>query len=116
LLLLVGALSVWLAVSAAFSLDEAMAGLYLQYRIEGDYQPNDATRIAQIAISVSHVLLYLAALIGTLRLIRGGRRSFWLPLGIGVLAAIIFFGILMFVVIGDPNVYDYMARQSGFAG
>ena len=116
LLLVVGALGVWLALSAAFSLTEAMANVYLQYGIEGDYQPTDATRIAQIAIAASHVLLYLTAVIGTVRLIRQGRRSFWLPLGIGVLAAIIFFGILMLVMINDPNVYDYIARQSEVAG
>ena len=116
LLLVVGALGVWLAVSAAFSLTEAMANVYLQYGIEGEYQPTDATRIAQIGIAASHVLLYLAALIGTVRLIRQRRRSFWLPLAIGVLAAIIFFVMLTFVMISDPNVYDYIARQSGVAG
>ena len=115
LLLVVGALGVWLAVSAAFGLNEAMANVYLQYGIEGDFQPTGATRIAQIAIAASHVLLYLAALIGTVRLIRQGRRSFWLPLGIGALAAIIFFGILMVVMINDPNVFDYIARQTGAA-
>ena len=116
LLLVLGALGVGLAVNSAFSLNEAMANVYLQYGIEANYQPSDGTRIAQIAIVVSHVLLYLAALIGTVRLIRRGRRSFWLPLSIGVLAAIIFFGILMFVMISDPNVYDFVARQAGVAG
>ncbi len=116
LLLVLGTGGLWLAVTAAFSLDQAMANVYLQYGIEADYQPHDGTRVAQIAIVASHLLLYIAAVVGTVRLIRRGRRSFWLPLSIGVLAAIVFLGILMAVMISDPNIYDFMAQQARIAG
>ena len=116
LLLVLGALGLWSALNTAFSLNEFMSTAYAQYGIDAEFQPNDGTRIAQIAIAASHLLLYLAALIGTIRLIRRGRRAFWLPLSIGILAAIIFFVILMAVMLSDPNIYEFIARQAGVAG
>jgi hypothetical protein len=52
---------------------------------------------------VSHVLLYLIVLGGTIPLLLRRRVAFWLPLGAGVLAAIIFWSTLVVILMSDPT-------------
>lgn len=116
LLLVLGALGLGMALSAAFVFDDAMVSVYLQYGIHEPFVPNDATRAAQYALGASHIVLYLIALFGTGRLLRSGRRAFWFPLAIGVLAAAVYFGIWTAVSFGDPYLLEAVQHQLTSAG
>lgn len=116
LLLVLGAVGTGLTVNAAFGFNEAMASVYLQYGIPETFVPNDGTRVAQYALGASHIALYLIAVFGTGRLLRRGRRAFWFPLSIGVLAAVICVGILMAVSISDPYLLEAFQRQGRLGG
>ena len=50
---------------------------------------------AGLALAASHVLLYLAAAGLSAWLLRRGRPASWAPLGAGMLAAVIFWSVLM---------------------
>lgn len=48
---------------------------------------------AGLAIAISHVVLYAVAVGWTLQRLRQNRSAFWVPLGAGIVAAIIYHGI-----------------------
>jgi hypothetical protein len=58
---------------------------------------------APAILIVSHILLYLVALGGSIPLLISKRVAFWLPLSIGVLAAIIFWATVVGVLLSDPS-------------
>lgn len=58
---------------------------------------------APAVIVASHIILYLAALGGSIPLLIAKRVAFWVPLAAGVIAAIIFWGTVMAVFASDPN-------------
>lgn len=61
-------------------------------------------------IAVSHVVLYLvAAGVGILLLVTR-RIAFWVPLTAGVLAAIVFWGTLMGILLSDPQLISNYYR------
>jgi hypothetical protein len=64
---------------------------------------NGEVGAAPAVISVSHVLLYLVALGGSIPLLIGKRVAFWLPLVAGVIAAVIFWATLIGVFLSDPT-------------
>jgi len=64
---------------------------------------NGTVGAAPAVITVSHVVLYLAVLGGSIPLLLSKRVAFWLPLAAGVLAAIIFWTALGGVFLSDPN-------------
>lgn len=55
------------------------------------------TGAAGWSIIVSHVILYAVAVIGARSRLQAGRPAFWVPLAAGVVAAIIYNGVLMAV-------------------
>jgi hypothetical protein len=57
---------------------------------------------APAVLIVSHIVLYLLALGGSIPLLLTKRVAFWVPLAAGVLAAIIFWATLMGVLLSDP--------------
>jgi len=57
---------------------------------------------APAILIVSHVLLYLIVLGVTIPMLIRRRVAFWVPLGAGVLAAIIFWTTLVSVLLSDP--------------
>jgi hypothetical protein len=57
---------------------------------------------APAIVSVSHVLLYLLAVGGSLPLLIKKRVAFWVPLAAGVIAAVIFWGAFTAVILSDP--------------
>ncbi|HWM33629.1 MAG TPA: DUF6264 family protein [Pseudolysinimonas sp.] len=52
---------------------------------------------------VSHLVLYLVAVAGTIPLLLTKRIAFWVPLVAGVIAAIVFWGTLFSVILTDPT-------------
>ncbi len=68
------------------------------------YPGFDATPGAIPAVLViSHVLLYLIALGGGILLLVTKRVAFWVPLGAGVIAAIIFWSCMFILISSDPG-------------
>jgi hypothetical protein len=58
-------------------------------------------------IAVSHIVLYLVALgVGILLLVKN-KIAFWVPLSAGVIAAFVFWGVLVSILLSDP---DFMAN------
>jgi uncharacterized BrkB/YihY/UPF0761 family membrane protein len=58
---------------------------------------------APAVIVASHVILYLAVLGGSIPLLLSKRVTFWLPLAVGIVAAIIFWSALGGVFLSDPD-------------
>ena len=110
-LLVFGLFGVLLAIFNAATLDYQMQDLYEQYGVSGQYEPGAGGAIAQAVIVVSHVLLYVVAILVTLLLIRKNRVSFWVPLSIGALAFIVFIVTLMVLVLSDPALFDAAMQQ-----
>ena len=54
-------------------------------------------------IAVSHIALYLVAVVLSIVLLVKRFIAFWVPLAAGVIAAIIFWATLMGVLLSDPN-------------
>jgi hypothetical protein len=54
-------------------------------------------------IVVSHVALYLVALGVSILLLIKNKIAFWVPLSAGVIAAIVFWGVLVSIVLSDPD-------------
>ena len=52
---------------------------------------------------ISHIVLYLLAVGGSIPLLITKRIAFWVPLAAGVVAAIIFWSCLFVVVSSDPG-------------
>jgi len=110
-LLVFGLFGVLLAVFNAATLDYQLEDLYEQYGVGGQYEPGAGSAIAQAVIVVSHVLLYVVAILVTLLLIRKNRVSFWVPLSFGALAFIVFIVTLMVLVLSDPVLFDAAMQQ-----
>lgn len=58
---------------------------------------------APAVLIISHVVLYLLALGGSIALLAAKRVAFWVPLVAGVIAAIVFWGALIAVMMTDPG-------------
>jgi hypothetical protein len=61
----------------------------------------DTGAVASVLI-ISHVVLYLLAVGGSLPLLITKRVAFWVPLAAGVIAAIFFWGCLTAAIASDP--------------
>lgn len=58
-------------------------------------------------IAVSHIALYLVALGVSILLLVKNKIAFWVPLSAGVIAAFVFWGVLVSILLSDP---DFMAN------
>lgn len=63
---------------------------------------------AALIIGVSHPVLYLVALGVSILLIVKKKIAFWVPLTAGVIAAIVFWGTLMAVLLSDPAILNFV--------
>ena len=66
-------------------------------------------------IAISHVVLYLLAVGLSILLLVKKKIAFYVPLAAGVIAAVIFWGTLMAVIMSDPSLMnEYTTGGSGF--
>ena len=112
ILLVIGFFGVLFAILNALTIDMQMVELYKQYGASGSYEPGASAAIVQAVIIISHIVLYAVAAIFTIVLIRKRRVAFWLPLSIGALAGIVFFGAFMALILADPNLLEVITQQS----
>jgi hypothetical protein len=88
------------AYGVIFTDPERLGDLLAQQGYPGfDAQPGAAPAV----LVISHVVLYLLALGGSIPLLIMKRIAFWVPLAAGVVAAIIFWSCLFIVVSSDPG-------------
>jgi hypothetical protein len=58
---------------------------------------------AAAVLIVSHIVLYLVAVGVSIPMLIAKRITFWVPLAVGVLAAVVFWGTLMAALMSDPG-------------
>lgn len=61
-------------------------------------------------IAVSHIALYLVALGVSILLLVKNKIAFWVPLTAGVIAAIVFWGTLVSILMSDPDLIGSLYR------
>lgn len=85
-------------------LSDGLANEYAKYGLDYTNKPNLGAQGALIAIS--HVVLFLIALGVSIPLMVKRRIAFWVPLTTGVIAALIFWGVIIGIIAGDPQLMD----------
>ncbi len=110
-LLGIGFFSVLIAILNAFTINYQMDAIYEQYGVDGSYEPGAGAAIAMAVIILSHIVLYVLAVVFTIVLIRKRRISFWLPLSAGALASVIFIGTFVALIFADPTLLDVLMKQ-----
>ena len=63
-----------------------------------------------LIIAVSHIALYLVALGVSIPMLITKKIAFWVPLAAGVIAAFIFWGVLVSILLSDPGFMDNVYR------
>jgi hypothetical protein len=109
-LLVIGFFSVLVAILNAFTISLQMEAIYEDYGIDGQYEAGAGGAIATAVIIISHLVLYVLAVVFTIVLIRKRRISFWLPLSAGVLASIIFIGTFVALILADPALVEVLSN------
>jgi hypothetical protein len=105
ILLAVGFIGLCLGLlyAAAFTDPDILKSALAQQGLDGDLKPGAAPAV----IAVSHIVLYLLALgLSIPLLVRGKVVVFWIPLVIGVVAAVIFWVSIGIVVTSDPTLLN----------
>lgn len=105
IMLVIGAVAMGYSVLEAFALNE----IYQVYGISGD-EPSYAW--AQLTIFITQPLIYVICLAVTIPLMVKRRLSFWVPLSCGVLAALVFWIVVLAALLGDPNIVHHFQRVS----
>jgi hypothetical protein len=92
--------TIGIAYGVIFTDPAALREILAQQGYPGfDAQPGAAPAV----LVISHVVLYLLALGGSIPLLITKRIAFWVPLAAGVVAAIIFWSCMFIVVSSDPG-------------
>jgi hypothetical protein len=98
--MLIGLFYAW-AFSDPELLNDAMGGM-------GGF--NGTIGAGPTIIAVSHVVLYLIALgVGILLMVKN-KIAFWVPLSAGVIAAFVFWGVMVSILLSDPSLMDNVYR------
>ncbi len=104
-LLAFGLYMVITTVSGLAAIETQFQGLYTSYGL-GTYVAPPTLASAKAVGIASQVLIYVAVLALTIRRIRRGQRSFWIPLVGGVLATAVVIIVIAAVVAADSTLID----------
>ena len=107
LLLLIGVLGVWLAVSVLQAMPQSIQLLHTQEGIE-PYTPGPEIPGLILTGSIVQIVIWVIAAVGSIALMRARRPSFWLPLAAGVIAAIALFVFTAIALSGDPALIEQL--------
>lgn len=107
LLLVIGVLGVWLAVAVLQAMPQSIQLLHTQEGIE-PYTPGPEIPALILTGSIVQIVIWVAAAIGSVALMRARRPSFWLPLAAGVIAAIALFVFTAIALSGDPALIEQL--------
>jgi hypothetical protein len=112
ILLVLAVFGTLIALGYAALLPQVMTQLYTQYNA-GTFRDDGSLAGASTIIAVSHIVLFLVAVGISIPLLLRKRITFWVPLAIGVLAAIIFWATLVTAVLSDSTVYNAILNSAG---
>jgi hypothetical protein len=104
-LLALGAIGTLVALFTASSLGDVLRAEYLRYGLVYGGAPASLQGLGAV-IAISHGVLYLAALGIAIPLLLKRRIAFWVPLVAGVLAAIVYWGSIIALITGDPQLMN----------
>jgi hypothetical protein len=110
-LLALGLIGMFVGLSSSIGLKAGLTDEAAKYGVTYDAPSNIAALGALIAIT--HVVLYLAALGVSIPLLITRRVAFWVPLVAGVVAAIIFWSVLIFLIASDQALMDAITASNG---
>ncbi|MEO7722553.1 MAG: DUF6264 family protein [Pseudolysinimonas sp.] len=102
-LLAMGAIGAFVGASSGLGLDRGVQQQYTEHGL-GTYTGHNGAAIAILAIS--HLVLYVIAVGLSILSLTKKRTTFWIPLVIGVIAAIIFWSVLFGVIFGDSTLLN----------
>jgi hypothetical protein len=108
ILLAFGLIGALVGISVPLSLSSALAATFARYNTHYTEPANLGTLGAIIAIS--HAILIVVALGVAIPLMVKRRIAFWVPLVTGILAAIVFWGILGSLLVGNQSFMDAVNR------
>jgi hypothetical protein len=100
ILLTIGLISVLISVGVLSVLPQALAQDYDRYGVTFHKGSNYGALTTFILIS--HIALYVVALGVSILLMVKRRVAFWVPLAAGVIAAVIFWGVIVGMLVSDP--------------
>lgn len=107
-LLALGLLGTLIAVTSAPVLPQVLEQQYALYGLDG-YEPPPSLPFVQWTLALSHVVLFLAALVIAVPRLRRRQVAFWAPLTAGVLAALVFWGALTALLASDQRLMEAVA-------
>ena len=107
LLLVIGVLGVWLAVSVLQAMPQSIQLLHTQEGIE-PYTPGPEIPGLILTGSIVQIVIWVIAAVGSIALMRARRPSFWLPLAAGLIAAIALFVFTAIALSGDPALIEQL--------
>jgi hypothetical protein len=100
ILLTIGLLVTVMTVGVTSVLPQSLASAYEQYGVTYHQSSNFGALAA--FIDISHVVLFAAALGVSILLMVKSRVAFWVPLTAGVIATVIFWGVVIGMMVSDP--------------
>ena len=107
-LLAVGAIGAFIGATSGLGLNQAIQQQYDAHGL-GTYSGNNGTAVAVLAIS--HLVLYVVAVGLSILSLAKKRTTFWIPLVIGVVAAIVFWSVLIGVIVGDSTLMNALTTN-----
>lgn len=110
-LLGVGLVSVLTTLPSMFELPDVMTQAYAQFGI-GSYTNEAFANAMGWVILISHIILWVMALMLSLRRLAAGKIAWWVPFVIGVIANIIYIVVIVIVMVNDPAFNDYVTHMS----
>jgi hypothetical protein len=109
-LLVLGFIGMLLGIVTALVLETSMQDQYTLYGL-GTYDPPSSLVAMQAIVIVAHLLLFVISTPITILLIVKRQISFWVPLTAGVIATLVFWGVLFGLMLSDPILMDGIQRQ-----
>jgi hypothetical protein len=111
LLLAIGLITVLMTIPALSNLPAAIAPTFVQLGV-GTFTADDFARSMGWGALIAEIVLWVLALVLSLRALRRGKRAWWIPLVFGVLANIVVFAAIAIAMTADPAFTDYVNRMS----
>jgi Family of unknown function (DUF6264) len=110
ILLIVGLISVLIAIGTLSVLPQALSEEYDRYGVTFHQGSNYGA--LSLFILISHIALWVVALGISILLMVKRRVAFWVPLTAGVIAAVIFWGVIVGMLVSDPALMTAIQSSS----
>jgi hypothetical protein len=109
-LLVIGFLNVIATVPGMFDLAGTINSTFQQMGL-GSFTPTPGATVTGIGLAIFYVVAWTATLVLSLRRLRSGRITFWVPLVAGVVVTIVAMICFLVLFLGDPSFVEYMTKN-----